>query len=174
MSDHVRQLREEMLKLQEEFELTDIGCANLVKDSDQIKFINKSFAFVWDDTELLWKPLNTPIQVSTTIHKILLPIVKKKLTEYKQYVDVNDKKVIKELQQIQKGIRSLSSSRKLQQITNVCGDSVVEFALFDSKTQTDNILPVRSGILDIVTLKTRPRRKDDYFTFALDVDLCIH
>jgi hypothetical protein len=51
------------------------------------------------------------------------------------------------------------------------GDCVAPKDYFNTKTMTENLLPIRNGcVLDIVSLEKRKRVKNGFFTYELDSD----
>jgi len=166
----IQQANAQLAKLETELELTDIGCAELIAHSDKIKFCGNEDAYMWDASTSLWKHLDAQRQVISHTHKILQPIVEDKFKRYQSCVDKSMKDVLKKLQGMKKNMVKLSSAVKLKNVISACGDCTVDPLLFNSKLK-EGLYPIKSGVLDVKTMKTRPRARDDYFTFQLDVDL---
>ena len=144
--------------------------------------------YVWNEKTLLWELKEGLPKVNRVIHSLLVPTLRKKIDDaYKaidavtleyQFVDQEKKNELttcflearEALKKAEKKVKSLGSAGKLQSIFKVCGDCVGTESEFNQKLIDENLLPIKKNVINLETLKIRPRTKEDMFNFSLNVD----
>ena len=158
--------------LKDELSLTDIQCADMLAQTGMVKITStdnkKPCMYVWNEETTLWE--NSSHRVNKTISSLLKPIAQKKLDELAPLM--GDSKAAKaQYKKFEGNVKSLESATKLHNTFISCGDCMVQERLFNSKMVSDNLFPIRDGCIDLRTLEVRPREKEDYFNFFVDVGL---
>ena len=180
--------------IKNELLFTDSQCAEMLTKSKVIKITNVSMKnpclYIWNSETTLWEKTEGMPRIITTIYKLIVPLVSKKIEDadkavrsvemqYEGAAASNVKKELeKELQKARNTIRTarkklveLGSSNKRQNIFRSCGDCVVSETEFNKKMQTHNLLPIKNGVINLTTLEQRPRTKEDMFSFYMDVEM---
>ena len=153
--------------------LTDAQCAKLLEQAGNIKLVGSAL-YKYEPVTKLWV-LHTEVPtINTAILTALKPMVTKTILNLNKAainldLDANRKKQIKK---VLSNTKTIESSRKLISIYKTCGNLMVKPTLFNSKIYTESLLPISDNkCIDLTNSKVRQRRKDDYFTFALDLSL---
>ena len=159
--------------LKDELSLTDIQCADMLAQTGKVKITStdkKPCMYVWNEETTLWEMKNSTPKINKTISSLLKPLAKEKLDELALLM--GDTKAEKaQFKKFEGNVKSLESATKLHNIFISCGDCMVQERLFNSKMASDDLLPIRDGCINLRTLAVRPREKEDYFNFFLDVGL---
>jgi len=170
MNHDLIQAANKIRMLGEQLQLSDYQCANIIEESEKIKFVGTDLAYVWKEDTQLWKRLTTVQEINFTLVELLMPMAKEKLELFCRCVDRTEKGMDKRICSFRNNIEKLTNTRKIVNVKNMCGNNTVSSQLFNSQI-TKGLYPIKSGCLDIETMTVRPRVKSDYFTFELDVDL---
>ena len=164
--------------LKEELELSDNDCADLLYKSGVVKITSVKASeprmFVYNEDTQLWELKDSMPKVNKAIHTILKKMVDKKVTELTTILETlskvsdqsNNDKMLKELK---KSVKSLGATNKRQNIFRCAGDCMCSETEFNKKMLSENLIPIRTGCIDLTTLKVRKRTKEDMFNFYLDV-----
>ena len=164
-------------EMERELTLTDARCANIIEESNMIKFVqeNSMNACVWNEETKLWEKITAKQLINKKVAEILKKDVESKNAELKKLMATHEQSLADLMSinsKIAKNMSSIESAVKIRNIVNLCG-CVVDKSFFDQKIVTKSLLPIRDGkCICLKTLKVRKRRKNDYFTRELDVDLC--
>ena len=191
-------LQQSVDTLKEELELSDIDCAEMLFKSGVVKITSVKASeprmYVYNDKTQLWELKESMPKVNKAIHTILKAEADKKLKElntllhsikdtnkdkpqktdakgFKESVFAPYLQMSKQLDDCKKKVRALGSTTKLQNIFKSAGDCMCSESEFNQKMLTDNLIPIRTGCLDLTTLEERPRTKEDMFNFCLDVGM---
>ena len=180
-------------KLKEELELSDMDCANMLNKSGVVKITcvkqSEPRMFVYNEKTQLWELKESMPKVNKAIHTILKEVADKKLAQlsillnskrentppktnkngFKESIFAGHHEMTKEMKDCKKAVKSLGSTNKLQNIFKSAGDCMCSESEFNKKMLTDNLIPIRTGCIDLATLEERPRTKEDMFNFYLDV-----
>ena len=153
--------------------LTDAQCAKLLEQAGTLKLAGSVF-YQYDATTKLWVSQTEVPAINTAILSTLQPMVTKIVHDLRKVtsnvdLDANRKKQIK---QAISRTNIIESSRKLISIHKACGNLMVKPTIFNEKVYSQSLLPINDNkCINLTNFKTRTRRKDDYFTFALDLSI---
>ena len=160
--------------LKEELELSDFDCTEMLFKSGVVKITSVKASeprmYVYNDKTQLWDLKGSMPKVNKAIHTILKAEADKKLAQLEALFNSNNAPQLKQLADCKKKVRgALGSMQKMQNIFKAAGDCMCSESDFNKKMLKDNLIPIRTGCLDLTTLEERPRTKEDMFNFCLDV-----
>ena len=147
---------------------TDAGCAKMLSEVDNILFVGGSAitGYIFDKENIVWEYCKEPQLIIRETGFELCRIATEKLEALQklpEYRNLSKKEIV----QIEKNILNLESSRKIIAVLKQV--SVVDDSRFD--TLLNKYLPVKGGNFNLQTGSFDKRKKEDYFTFCLDVEL---
>ena len=182
-AQQLKVLKNKVHEIEQQFTFSDMQCAQLLAKTNQVKITNASSKkprmYMWNETNTLWEPLEGIPKINTALHDLLVPTLEKQIKDAHQKLNQlaadNESEIITKGRaapmKAEKNLVNLGSTNKLQNIFKSCGKCVVSETEFNAKMQTHNLLPIKTGVINLVTLKERPRTKDDMFSFYMDVEM---
>jgi P4 family phage/plasmid primase-like protien len=147
-----------------------------IEQITDIKFVDDSKnCYQWNNTSKLWECKTKDILLDI-IAKLLTPIVRAFIdTANKKIKSCDDKENKMKFQKIKKYLKSiLKSVCSVRNRSNIIKEIRVKLMDEDFKNNLNSgkyILPLKNGkLINLLTKQVRDRKKDDYFSFELDVE----